>query len=37
MLIKLGDRAGIQTQVRLTQAELDLHDTNERWSSEAVA
>ena len=37
VLIKLGDRAGIQTQVRLTQAELELHDTNERWSSEAVA
>lgn len=31
VLIKLGERAGIQTQVRLTQTELDLHDTNERW------
>lgn len=31
VLIKLGERAGIQTQVRLTKTELDLHDTNERW------
>jgi hypothetical protein len=36
VLIKLGDRAGIQTQVRLTQTELDLHDTNNRWLGEAV-
>ena len=34
ILIKLGDRAGIQTQVKLTQAELDLHDTNARWVTE---
>jgi len=31
VLIKLGERAGIQTQVRLTKTELDLHDTNNRW------
>ena len=31
VLIKLGDRAGIQTQVRLTRIELELHDTNNRW------
>ena len=31
VLIKLGERAGIQTQVRLTRTELDLHDTNNRW------
>ncbi|MFJ6419179.1 ATP/GTP-binding protein [Paeniglutamicibacter sp. NPDC091659] len=30
-LIKVGDRAGIQVQVKLTQTELDLHDTNARW------
>ena len=36
VLIKLGDRAGIATQVRLTQTELDLHDTNSRWIGEAV-
>lgn len=35
VLIKLGDRAGIQTQVRLTQTEMDLHDTNARWLGEA--
>jgi hypothetical protein len=37
VLIKLGERAGIQTQVRLTQTELDLHDTNERWLGEATS
>lgn len=36
VLIKLGERAGIQTQVRLTQTELDLHDTNERWLGAAA-
>lgn len=35
VLIKLGERAGIQTQVRLTKTELDLHDTNNRWLGEA--
>jgi hypothetical protein len=33
ILIKVGDRAGIPTQVQLTQLEKDLHDTNERWVS----
>lgn len=33
-LIKLGERAGIQTQVVLTKAELALHDTNSRWLRE---
>ncbi len=33
VLIKLGERAGIQTQVTLTAAEMDLHDTNTRWLS----
>ncbi|PZS09976.1 MAG: ATP/GTP-binding protein [Acidimicrobiales bacterium] len=36
VLIKLGDRAGIQTQVKLTQAELDMHDTNARWLAEQI-
>lgn len=31
VLIKLGERAGIQTQVTLTSAEMALHDTNTRW------
>ncbi|MGQ0632487.1 MAG: ATP/GTP-binding protein [Sporichthyaceae bacterium] len=31
VLIKLGQRAGIQTQVVLTPTELALHDTNARW------
>lgn len=31
VLIKLGDRAGIQTQVKLTRLELELHETNKRW------
>lgn len=31
VLIKLGGRAGIQTQVRLTHDELSLHETNGRW------
>lgn len=31
VLIKLGERAGIQTQVKLTRTELAMHDTNERW------
>lgn len=31
VLIKLGERAGIQTQVKLTPTELALHDTNQRW------
>lgn len=34
MLIKLGERAGIQTQVKLTPTELRLHDTNRRWIQE---
>jgi hypothetical protein len=34
VLIKLGDRAGIQTQVKLTPTELRLHDTNERWAED---
>ncbi|KQY61453.1 hypothetical protein ASD30_25560 [Nocardioides sp. Root140] len=33
VLIKLGQRTGIQTQVKLTATELDLHDTNSRWVS----
>jgi len=37
VLIKLGERAGIQTQVRLTRTELDLHDTNGRWLTEAAS
>ena len=37
VLIKIGDRAGIQTQVKLTPTELALHDTNGRWLSEVVA
>ena len=36
VLIKLGERAGIQTQVRLTRTELDLHDTNLRWRGEVA-
>lgn len=36
VLVKLGERAGIQTQVKLTPTELRLHDTNERWITEAV-
>lgn len=31
VLIKIGERAGIQTQVTLTPQELRLHDTNLRW------
>ncbi|MFY0407936.1 ATP/GTP-binding protein [Solicola sp. PLA-1-18] len=31
VLIKVGERAGIQTQVKLTGAELAMHDTNTRW------
>ncbi|MFS3130636.1 ATP/GTP-binding protein [Nocardioides sp. Bht2] len=31
VLIKVGGRAGIQNQVVLTTAELELHDTNARW------
>ena len=34
VLIKLGHRAGIQTQVKLTATELALHDTNTRWVSQ---
>jgi hypothetical protein len=31
-LIKVGEgRAGIPVQLSLTQAEIDLHDTNDRW------
>ena len=33
VLIKLGERAGIPTQVRLTRTELQLHDTNARWTA----
>lgn len=33
VLIKVGERAGIRTQVTLTRAELNLHDTNARWVS----
>jgi len=36
VLVKLGERAGIQTQVKLTPTELRLHDTNERWITEAA-
>jgi hypothetical protein len=36
VLIKLGERAGIQTQVRLTRTELELHDTNNRWRGDAA-
>jgi hypothetical protein len=33
-LIKVGEgRAGIPVQLSLTQAEIDLHDTNDRWVS----
>jgi hypothetical protein len=35
VLIKIGQRPGIATQVLLTQTELDLHDTNARWSKPA--
>ncbi len=31
VLIKLGQRAGIPTQVKITPTELRLHDTNRRW------
>lgn len=31
VLIKLGQRAGIPTQVKLTPTEMRLHDTNRRW------
>ncbi|HEY8719440.1 ATP/GTP-binding protein [Pengzhenrongella sp.] len=31
ILIKVGDRAGIQVQVQPTETELALHDTNSRW------
>jgi hypothetical protein len=33
VLIKIGQRPGIATQVVLTQTELALHDTNTRWTS----
>jgi hypothetical protein len=33
VLIKIGQRPGIATQVLLTQTELDLHDTNTRWTT----
>lgn len=36
VLIKLGERAGIQTQVRLTRTELELHNTNNRWRGEVA-
>lgn len=36
VLIKIGSRAGIQVQVRLTSAELSLHDTNSRWIGDAA-
>jgi hypothetical protein len=35
VLIKIGQRPGIATQVVLTQTELALHDTNTRWTSNA--
>jgi hypothetical protein len=35
VLIKIGQRPGIATQVLLTQTELDLHDTNTRWTTPA--
>lgn len=37
VLIKVGERAGIQTQVRLTRTERDLHDSNARWHTQASA
>lgn len=37
VLLKVGGRAGIQTQVQLTQMELDLHDTNARWLGEVIS
>jgi hypothetical protein len=37
VLIKLGERAGIQTQVQLTPTELALHDTNGRWVGEVAS
>ncbi|MBD3689770.1 ATP/GTP-binding protein [Nanchangia anserum] len=36
-LIKVGERPGIPFQVRLTQAELALNDTNKRWSNTTSA
>jgi hypothetical protein len=36
VLVKLGERACIQTQVKLTPTELRLHDTNERWITEGT-
>lgn len=36
VLIKLGERAGIQTQVKLTPTEIELHDTNKRWVTDAT-
>jgi hypothetical protein len=32
VLIKVGSRAGIQTQVQLTSIERQLHDSNARWT-----
>jgi hypothetical protein len=37
VLIKIGQRPGIATQVLLTQTELDLHDTNTRWTTPAAS
>jgi hypothetical protein len=31
-LIKLGGGPGIPIEVQLTRRELDLHDTDQRWS-----
>ncbi|MDN6659768.1 MAG: hypothetical protein L0L18_12320 [Acidipropionibacterium jensenii] len=31
ILLKIGERPGLGVRVVATQAELDLHDTNERW------
>ena len=31
-LLKVGGRPGIPLRVQLTASELDLHDTNRRWT-----
>ena len=37
VLIKVGQRPGIATQVVLTETELALHDTNRRWHHQKAA
>jgi hypothetical protein len=36
VLIKIGQRPGIATQVLLTSTELSLHNTNHRWDRTPV-